>query len=404
MAFTLPIDIAGRACQHLGARRFLTWADVSREQVEFSFAYDKLRLAELSRNLWTFATRRVVLRAIGLDSVLWAPAAWAAGGNFAAGAVVAYTPVTGPYTGVPDYWQTATGIVSATTAPDVDPLWDHFTGPLAIDLYDTGKAVYQAGEIVLTPGQWVASTNYAANTVVSYYDTVALTWAWYVSLCDLVSYTAPPSDTANWAAWTSAGRGQGTFGVTPAGSPTPLIYPTSSLYLSLVNSNADQPLNACGTWLLLPGTFKPLQLVWPIGAGPSHELASLNAFYLPNAFLKRAPTDPKGGQQSYLGATSGTAYEDWVVEGPFLVTGDAGPLMLRFVANLTDVSKMTPLFCEGLAARLALDTCEMLTQSSDKETKAGRLYQMAIRDARGANAIEVGPISPVENKYVRVRS
>jgi hypothetical protein len=41
-----------------------------------SFAYPKLRVAELQRNAWVFAIREAILRAVDTDTMLIAPAMW----------------------------------------------------------------------------------------------------------------------------------------------------------------------------------------------------------------------------------------------------------------------------------------------------------------------------------------
>jgi hypothetical protein len=41
-------------------------------------------------------------------------------------------------------------------------------------------------------------------------------------------------------------------------------------------------------------------------------------------------------------------------------------ILLRFVADVQDVPRMKTMFCEGLAARIAIEICEPLTQSTAK--------------------------------------
>lgn len=403
MAFTSPIDIVNRTAQLLGQSRISNFSEGSKMASETGFAYDKLRLAEIERNLWRFATKEVVLRAVGIDSVVWTPPTWATGQSYSAGTVVSYTPTSGVYTGQLFYWQLNTAETSSAT-PDNDPLFNHYGGPVVIDLYDTGSngdgttnTTYQAGEVVLVPPTYSSGTTYAQWNVVNSGGN------WYVSM-SAGNVGNAVTNTTYWTLWTGNGRSDNSYGVTASNSPVPLTYPSGySVYLSLYNNNADNPVSATGTWLSVGGTISPLLFVYPIGAGPWHDLTTRNVFRLPNGFLKRAPLDPKGGMNAYLGAASGVTPDDYVVEGNYLVTRDAGPIVVRFVHDVIDVPNMDALFCEGLASRMAVDLCETITSSDEKVQLAERKYKEAMGAARTNNAIEIGPITPIENRYVTVR-
>jgi len=406
MAFSLPIDIVNRALQRLRVMRISSLDAPSHQAAEAAAMYDDLRLSEVRRNLWKFATRRVVLRPIGIDTLLWTPAAWVSGTSYGLGAVVSYTPVSGPYTGVTAYWQLAVAESSSTTAPDQDPNWKHYCGPTAVDLYNTGPegsgntsvnvaTTYQTGEIALVPATYAGGTTYAINDVVNYNS------AWYVSLTASNTGNQPDTSPTHWALWTSNGRGNGTYGRTATNSPIPLTYPgTPSIYISLYNNNADNPASGTVNWVNIGGTVEPLQIAWPLGTGPFQDVSTLNASYLPNGWLKEAPLDPKAGQTTFLGANTGGAPEDWVYEGNLLVTGYYnGSLTVRGVFDITDVTAFDPMFCEGLSARIALELClDEQTQRMITE------YNQMMSSARMTNAIEIGPIFPVENRYVTVRA
>lgn len=394
MPFRLPVDIANRALQHLGKSRIASFTDESDEASEMSNAYDTLRLDEMSYNLWTFATRRVILRPVGIDSVIWTPPTWSAT-TWAVGAVVAFTPLQGPYRGTAGYWQAkAVKTGSNTILPDNDPDWQHYFGPVALDLHDSTKT-YQAGEIVLVPAPWAIGTTYAANAVVESGN------VWYVSLA-AGNVGNAVSNTTFWVAWQSGGRTD--WGLTTSESPVPLTYPgVYTVYLSRYNNNQDVPAAGVTTWTVLVGTIAAVDIVYPAGAGLSVDRNTANLFHLPVGFLKRAPTDPKGGQIPYLGAFSGVMPEDWTLEGDYLVSGDAGPILLRFVADVTNVAAMDTSFCEGLAARMAVELAGAL-QADDKRQAADRAYRRTMANARLSNAIEVGPIAQVECRYILVRA
>lgn len=88
-AYFTQIDIANRALQHLGVPRITTFTDSSRQAREAGFAIDKLRRAELQRSVWTFATRRAVMREVVAGSAfdMLFPV-YAAGTTYALGMVV----------------------------------------------------------------------------------------------------------------------------------------------------------------------------------------------------------------------------------------------------------------------------------------------------------------------------
>ncbi len=407
MAYTTPVDILNTALQLLGQGRVTTFTSTtSKSARECAFAYDKLRLEELSNNLWRFSTKRAILRAISIDTQLWTPPTWAAG-TYAAGAIVSYTPTTGPYEDETIVWQTRSAKTGADTAtPDNDSDYAKFNGLLTVDLYNTGNdgastTSYMAGEIVLAPSVWLIGTTYAINAVVrgSSGGTV-----WYVSL-QAGNLGNAVTDTTWWAEWTGPGRSNGTYGVTAETSPIPLTFPgTVGVYVSRYNNNEDNPTSGTVNWLNCLGTVEELNVLYPLGAGPLHDLRTANVYHLPNGFLKRAPTDPKAGLTSYLGSHSGSAPEDWLEEDQYIVSNDAGPLMMRFVADVTDVARMDPLFCGALAARLAQQENEIVTENTGKSNRLDRAYILAIRRARRSNAIEIGPISQTENRYVTVRA
>ena len=417
MAFVYPLDIVNRGLQHLGIHRSWSLNAATAEAVEANAVYDDVRLAELQRNLWKFATRRVILRAVGIDSVVWTPPAWSSGTSYSAGAVVQYAPVGGPYNSIVLNWVLTVAEASSTVPPDQDPLWQRYAGPIAVDLYNTGPQGtgnieedtngqnYQSGEVVLVPATYASGTTYGLNNVVAY--EAGGIWSWYVSLVTGNIGNTPSTSGTKWALWTSQGRSQSGWGVTATQSPIPLIYPAGwSIYVSLYSNNGDNPLAATVNWLSLGGSIVPLQMVWPIGTGPSDEENTLNCFYLPDGFLKRAPTDPKANQSAYLGAASGANPEDWVIEGNLIVSSDAGPIMMRFIHDVIDVPLFDPMFCEGLGARIAVELASTLCEPKQvamRKADARVTYRQSMGEARMTNSIEEGPISPVENRYVTVR-
>ena len=53
---------------------------------------------------------------------------------------------------------------------------------------------------------------------------------------------------------------------------------------------------------------------------------------------------------------------------------------------------------------MAMELCEILTQDKAKLDRAARSYRNIMGRARIINAIEIGPITEVENRCVTVRA
>jgi hypothetical protein len=127
-------------------------------------------------------------------------------------------------------------------------------------------------------------------------------------------------------------------------------------------------------------------------------------FHLPAGYLKQAPQDPKAGSVSWLGAPTNRQYDDWDFQDEYLVSGFSDPIVFRFVADVASVPQMNSMFCEGLGARIALGTCETLTQSREKIGTIGQIYEKFMRDARLQNFIETGPVEQPMDDWLAVRA
>jgi hypothetical protein len=78
-------------------------------------------------------------------------------------------------------------------------------------------------------------------------------------------------------------------------------------------------------------------------------------------------------------------------------------MLFRFVADLADPTKFDPMFVEGFAARIALEVCESLTQSTEKLQAITVKYNTFMVEARLVNGIETGATQPPEDDYVACR-
>jgi hypothetical protein len=381
--FRTEADIGNRALQRCGASRMGTsgFSENSKNASEVAFCYGKLREAELRRNVWTFACRRTLLRAIDTNTMLLVPSLWATGTTYFVGSIVA-----------DQYGNSWISTIRDNLAND--PLtstgfWDPYFGPLSVSLYDSTISYY-AGELVYTavgdgtyrvylslesgnedvPGTataYSATTTYMKNQVVT---SVAIA---YMSLFDLNINNTPASSPTKWTTSFVGGAG-------------------SIKWLEI--GGAEFPM---GVGLI------PLSIVYPLGTGPASQVVTRNMFKLPAGFLRKADQNPGAGVTTWLGGPTGIMFSDWVFENGYLLASNNDVVNLRFVANVSDVSRMDPMFCEGLAARIALEVCEALTQSTAKLGAIAKIYQEWIDQAHTVNAIEQGVEQPADDDYVTCR-
>lgn len=105
---------------------------------------------------------------------------------------------------------------------------------------------------------------------------------------------------------------------------------------------------------------------------------------------------------------------DWEVEGRAILTNsgnspdsatppDGTVLALAYVADVTDPPLFDPLFCEALAARMAVEMVERLTQSNQKAQDMQGRYKFAIAEASSANAFEQLAQDPPEDDWIAAR-
>jgi hypothetical protein len=428
--FRTPTDVGNRALQLCGADMMdpvLGFTEPSRNARQVSFAYGKLREAELQRRLWTFATRRQILRAIDGNTMLMTPALWSSTTTYFAGSIVADQVGSMWISNIPN---------NLGFDPLLTTVWEPYFGPRAIPLYVSGTA-YSAGEVVYTAAgdgtnrvylslqsgnsdvpatatPWDATVTFFKNQVVTYLSVA------YMSLIDLNLNNIPSVAPALFNIATTYAIGN-TVGASDG-----------AIYTSLANGNVGNDptldggvhwstagvLNPWTTvfvggagsdkWLQLGGKEFPfgvglttLNIVYPLNSGPSSQLSTRNSYMKPAGYLRIAPQNPKSGLQS-LGGPTGNSYDDWLFEGRFLISGESGPLPLRFIANVTDVALMHTNFCELLACDIALAVCQTITQSDAKLNSIRQSKRDALDNAL-VDGIENGWVDPPEDDLIAVR-
>lgn len=125
------------------------------------------------------------------------------------------------------------------------------------------------------------------------------------------------------------------------------------------------------------------------GDGP--EWGDWNRYSLPNDFLRLIRDDESG------------SFVDWKIEGLYILSGDASPLEFRYIARIEDPNYYDSLFVEALAGRLAMETCEEITQSSGKGEKAKADYKDDIAEAKRIGAIEKEAQPFMEDPWLTAR-
>ncbi len=103
---------------------------------------------------------------------------------------------------------------------------------------------------------------------------------------------------------------------------------------------------------------------------------------------------------------TGPGGADWAIENGFILYNSAGPLRLRYIARIEDTTLWDSAFVEAFACKLAVETCEAITQSSQKRQMAMEEYRIAVQAARRAGAIELPPQQIADDSWVlgRLRS
>ena len=91
------------------------------------------------------------------------------------------------------------------------------------------------------------------------------------------------------------------------------------------------------------------------------------------------------------------------LENGLILTDLDAPLNLRYVARIEDPTLFDPNFVEVLACKLAMETCEAITQSSSKLDQVTRGYMMGMQAAVRANAIELAPVKVADDTFIMAR-
>lgn len=372
--FSNATDICNRGLQRLGSKLIAAGAlttEDSKQAQQANALYDKVRRAELRRNPWRFATRRVILRAIGTPFPDWSAAVTYATGQY----------ITGSDSN--SYVSAADANLNHDPTTDDGSNWTLYTGTASQKV---------------TPSAWSSGSTYAQGALATGSDGLV-----YLSLAASNTSHDPTTDTGLWWVLYFGSLMASAWDSTESYALGELVFSVANtIYASTMNSNTYDPATGTG-WATIACTAAPIYIAWPAGTGPATDLSSRNVFALPNGFLTVAAQDPHAGDSSYLGFPSNLLPVDWLYEGGYLISRDAGPIMFRFVADVAQVTLMDDMFCEGLAARIALELCETMTNSTAKLQAIGQEYNTFMKEARARSGIETGPVQPPLDDYIACR-
>lgn len=79
----------------------------------------------------------------------------------------------------------------------------------------------------------------------------------------------------------------------------------------------------------------------------------------------------------------------YVIEGNKILTDLPAPLQIIYVSRNVELIKWPPFFVEAFACKLAYEMCERLKQDPSRKQTLQMEYQIIIRDAKRANAIQL---------------
>jgi len=91
----------------------------------------------------------------------------------------------------------------------------------------------------------------------------------------------------------------------------------------------------------------------------------------------------------------------WLIEGRNLLTNQGPPLNLIYLRRVEDPAFYPPVFVEVLAAKLATRMAERIIGASGKRELAWKEYEMALKQAKRLNAIQLPPQRPADGDWLR---
>ena len=97
------------------------------------------------------------------------------------------------------------------------------------------------------------------------------------------------------------------------------------------------------------------------------------------------------------------ARDNYAIEQQHILTDYASPLKVIYTSRVTRANLFPPYFIEAFACRLAFEMCDRLKQDITRKQTLMQEYDLAIREAKKSNAIQMANISLPTSEYINVR-
>ena len=229
--FLTDVDIANRALQHVGSQMIdntIGFAENSIRAQQTSFAYGKLRRAELRRNSWRFATRKAALRPIDSNTLMLAPSLWVSTTTYFKGSIVADENN--------NLWSS---LIPNNTGnhPLTSSMWEAYFGPMTVQLYDSTQQYY-SGELTYTAaGDGTYNTFRSLASVNAVHPALPNQW----STIGVYSKNQVVQQFPAWSSLTTYTQGQS------------VSFTDGNIYSSLTNGNTNNnPASSAANWSHMP--------------------------------------------------------------------------------------------------------------------------------------------------------
>jgi hypothetical protein len=124
--------------------------------------------------------------------------------------------------------------------------------------------------------------------------------------------------------------------------------------------------------------------------------SEMNRFLIPSTYLKVRNVYSHGDYRNVLQASR------WQVEGEYIVS-DIPTVFGVFTEDIVDEDKLSALFIEALAARLAMQMCLPLTENTTLQQTMATIYQNYIDEASVVDASQGRRQTVVATKLTGIR-
>ena len=116
-----------------------------------------------------------------------------------------------------------------------------------------------------------------------------------------------------------------------------------------------------------------------------------NRYSLPNDFVRLIRDDETQTQV------------DFRIEGLYILSANASPLEIRYIADITDPNIFDTLFIEAFECMLAHEACKEITGSTDLKREIKNDFDTAIAEAKKWGSIEKGSQEFPEDEWLQAR-